>query len=185
MMIGHEQENVSSHRAAGLAKKLRSKRYRDSYLSSHIRIFLANQLASLQGEMSQKEFGQLLGKPQPIVSRLQNPDYGKYSLQTLLEIASKLDVALLVRFVDYPTFLTITRDFSDEALRPASFDPTQLDQLADAQSYAQVQTLATGHMAPAVFMSNTSFMEPPIVPERGASPSIPTRYASMGGTTNV
>ena len=86
----HELENVPSRRVTSLAKKLRSKKYRDNYLSSHIRMFLANQLASLQGEMSQQEFGQLLGKPQPVVSRLQNPDYGKYSLQTLLDIASKL-----------------------------------------------------------------------------------------------
>ena len=79
-MMERERENAPSHRVTSLAKKLRSKKYRDSYLSSHIRMFLANQLASLQGEMSQQEFGQLLGKPQPIVSRLQNPDYGKIQL---------------------------------------------------------------------------------------------------------
>lgn len=96
--------------------------------------------------MSQKEFGQLLGKPQPIVSRLQNPDYGKYSLQTLLEIASKLDVALLVRFVDYPTFLKVTSDFSDEALRPARYDQSQMDLLA-TKSYFTGHSIAAGEMA--------------------------------------
>lgn len=146
-------------------------------------MFLANQLASLQGEMSQKEFGQLLGKPQPIVSRLQNPDYGKYSLQTLLEIASKLDVALLVRFVDYPTFLKVTSDFSDEALRPASFDPAQLDHLA-AKSYFQGHIIAGGEMAPAFPMSGMPLMGVPIATNHGISSYIPGGHASIGGTKN-
>lgn len=183
-MMEHELENAPSHRVTSLARKLRSKKYRDSYLSSHIRMFLANQLSSLQGEMSQQEFGQLLGKPQPIVSRLQNPDYGKYSLQTLLEIASKLDVALLVRFVDYPTFLKITSDFSDEALRPASFDPAQLDQLAAAPRYFHAHTVAAGEMAPALAVGGMSFMGSPITTNRGLSSSIPTQHASIGGTKN-
>jgi hypothetical protein len=181
-MMEHELENVPSHRVTSLAKKLRSKKYRDSYLSSHIRMFLANQLSSLRGEMSQQEFGQLLGKPQPIVSRLQNPDYGKYSLQTLLEIASKLDVALLVRFVDYPTFLKITSDFSDEALRPASFDPEQLDRLAAAPRYIHAPAIATGVMAPALAGGGKSFMGAPIETNRGLSPSGPARNLSIGGT---
>ena len=121
-MIGPEPEDAHSRRLSSLAKKLCNKRYRDGYLSSHTRMFLANQLVSLQGEMSQKEFGELLGKAQPIISRLQNPDYGKYTLQTLLDIASKLNIALIVRFVDFPTFINFTSDFSDEALRPTQFD---------------------------------------------------------------
>ncbi|MBH0180506.1 MAG: hypothetical protein HP490_02190 [Nitrospira sp.] len=146
-MMKPEPENASSHRITSLAKKLRNKKYRDSYLSSHVRTFLANQMASLQGEMSQQEFGALLGKPQPIVSRLQNPEYGKYSLQTLLEIASKLDIALIARFVDYPTFLKFTNDFSDEALRPDKFNPDQLDLLAATPPSFYAQTVHAGTMA--------------------------------------
>ena len=147
-------------------------------------MFLANQLSSLQGEMSQQEFGQVLGKPQPIVSRLQNPDYGKYTLQTLLEIASKLDVALIVRFVNYPTFLKITNDFSDEALRPTSFDPAQLDLLADAPRYFQAHAVTAGEMASATGVGGVSSMGSPITMSRGLSSLIPIQHASIGGTNN-
>ena len=156
-MMGHEPEDATSHRVASLAKKLRSKKYRDSYLSSHTRMFLANQIASMRGEMSQKEFRELLGKPQPIVSRLQNPDYGKYTLQTLLDISSKLDVALIVRFVDYPTFMTFTNDFSDEALRPSTFDPAQLDYLAAAPTTFHAQSGAAGEMTPTIVTGYGAF----------------------------
>ncbi len=180
--MGHEPENVASHRVASLATKLRSKKYRDSYLSSHIRMFLANQLASLQGEMSQKEFGQLLGKPQPIVSRLQNPDYGKYSLQTLLDIASKLDVALIARFVDYPTFLKFTNDFSDEALRPAKFDPAQLDYLAAAPTAFQAQSGAAGEMTPTIVTKHGFFTGSTGKMNRGLQSVTSIPYAAIGGT---
>jgi predicted XRE-type DNA-binding protein len=182
-MMEHEQEDVHSRRIERLAKKLHSKRYRDSYLSSHIRMFLANQLASLQGEMSQKEFGQLLGKPQPIVSRLQNPDYGKYSLQTLLEIASKLDVALLVRFVDYPTFLKVTSDFSDEALRPARYDQSQMDLLA-TKSYFTGHSIAAGEMAHASPVGGMPVMGGAVPTPHGMASFIPWRHASIGGSKN-
>jgi len=143
-------------------------------------MFLANQLASLQGEMSQQEFGVLLGKPQPIISRLQNPDYGKYSLQTLLEIASKLDVALIARFVDYPTFLKFTNDFSDEALRPAKFDPAQLDLLAATPTYFEAQTVAAGAMASASVMRGEQFMGGAISMTSGFPSSVPIPSVLIG-----
>ncbi len=125
-----EPENANSHRFSRLAKKLRNKRYRSTYLASHIKIFLANQISALRGSLSQEEFGKLLEKPQSVVSRLQNTNYGKYTLQTLLDIAAKMDLALIVRFVDYPTFLKITDNFSDRAVRPDSFAPEQVEDLA-------------------------------------------------------
>jgi hypothetical protein len=129
-MILQEPSDANSHRFTRLAKKLRNKAYRASYMASHTKLFLANQINALRGDLSQQEFGEKLGKPQPVVSRLQNPNYGKYALQTLLDVAIKLDLALIVRFVDYPTFLRLTNDFSDNAVRPAAFSQEQVDQLA-------------------------------------------------------
>ena len=36
-----------------------------------------------------------------MISRYENPDYGKYSISTLLELAAAFDVALAVRFVPF------------------------------------------------------------------------------------
>ncbi len=114
-------EDVAFHRIARLAPKLASKEYRDAYVSGQLRIWLADQIRALRGEMSQAEFGELIGKPQTVVSRLEDPDYGKLTLQTLLEVAAKLDIALIVRFVDHATFLEVTNDFSENALRPLPY----------------------------------------------------------------
>jgi hypothetical protein len=52
---------------------------------------------------------------QSVVSRLENPDYGKVTVQTLLQVAIALDIALLVRFCSYPDFLAAIADVSPEA----------------------------------------------------------------------
>ena len=121
-MITVDSLHVDSPRSISLWKKFCNKKYRDGYVSSHIKKFLAHQITALRGEKSQTEFGEIIGKPQSVVCRLESPNYGKYSLQTLLDVASKLNVALIVRFVDFPTFLKGTRDFSDEAIRPRAYE---------------------------------------------------------------
>ena len=119
--------SAASPRTKALVSKLGKKKYRDAYLSSHLRMFLANQIRALRGNLSQKAFGQLIGKPQSVVSRLESSDYGKVTLQTLLDIASKLDVALLIRFVNYPAFLRATDDMSMAAQKPTAYDQAEMD----------------------------------------------------------
>lgn len=110
-----------------LVRKLCRKAYREAYLGSRIRQFLAHQMRSFRGDRSQVEFGRVLGQSQSVISeRLESPAYGKWNLQTLLDIAAKLDVALIVQFVDWPTFLKFTHEISDETVRPASFDARKL-----------------------------------------------------------
>jgi hypothetical protein len=87
-----------------------------------------------------------------VSQRLENPNYGQWTLQTLFDIAQKLDKAVVVRFVDFPTFLKITGDFSDIAMNPMSYDQQAIDNLAardtDASSsvmrglasYGQIQS---------------------------------------------
>jgi hypothetical protein len=140
-------DHVVSHRVERLAPKLADKSYRDGYVSTQLRIWLADQVRALRGDMTQAEFGKLIGKPQTVVSRLEDPDYGRLTIETLLEVASKLDIALLVRFVDYSTFLLATNDLSDNALRPMPYSQAAIDALAlqlPAQSQLRVGTIATG-----------------------------------------
>lgn len=112
-------------------EKFADKKYRDAYVSNHLREFLAAQIRSLRfkKEMSQAEFAKLLEKPQSVVSRLENPDYGKVTLQTLLDVANKLDIGLVVRFVDFPTFLRLTSDFSESALSPVGYNQFKVDEV--------------------------------------------------------
>ena len=107
-----------------LFEKLNRKRYRDAYVAEQVRSGIAYQIRALreQRDMQQGEFAEALGKPQSVVSRLENPDYGKLSLSTLLEVASTFDVALIVKYVSFPEFLRLTRDVSPEALKVDSFN---------------------------------------------------------------
>ncbi len=93
-----------------VAAKLRDKSYRDAYVGARARRFLAHQLRLLRGEMSQAEFGKLIGKPQSVVSRWEDPAYGKMTLASLLEVAAQLDRALVVQFMDWPDFISLCED---------------------------------------------------------------------------
>ncbi len=104
-----------------LLPKLADKAYRSSYVARQTRQFLARQMRGLRGDKSQKEFGVLLGRPQSVVSRLEDPNYGKWTLQTLFDVARSLDRAVIVRIVDYPTFLRFTSNMTDTAVCPESY----------------------------------------------------------------
>jgi transcriptional regulator with XRE-family HTH domain len=101
-------------------RRLLNKEYRDGYLQTHVRSGIAYQIRSLREKtgLSQAQFADATGKKQSTISRLEDTDYGRVSVQTLLDIASALNVALLVRFVDFPQFLKTTEDMSPQALAP-------------------------------------------------------------------
>jgi transcriptional regulator with XRE-family HTH domain len=119
-------KNARCQPAPNLSTSFDDRDFRASYVSHHLRNFLADQIHALRGGRSQKAFGEVIGKPQSVVSRLENEDYGRVTLQTLLDIAAALDVALLVRYVDFPTFVRATADFSEEAFAPQPFTSAAL-----------------------------------------------------------
>jgi transcriptional regulator with XRE-family HTH domain len=107
-----------------LLDKLRKKSYRVAYVGEHIGRGVAYQIRALRDQRSWKqgELAKRLGKPQSVVCRLEDPSYGKMSVQTLLEVANVFDVALQVRFVPFSSFLRDTRDVSAQAMQVPSFD---------------------------------------------------------------
>jgi transcriptional regulator with XRE-family HTH domain len=107
-----------------LLEKLRRKAYREAYVEENVRTGIAYQIRALREARgwSQKKFAEMLGKPQSVLSRIEDPDYGKLSLQTLLEVASTFDVALLVQFADFPDFIGRMSNVSPEALNKQSFN---------------------------------------------------------------
>jgi transcriptional regulator with XRE-family HTH domain len=130
-MTGGAFTNVASKstRTERLAKQLRNKGFRHGYFVRQLKAFLATQIRSLRGGLSQTEFGKLIDKPQSVVSRLEKQSYGKVSLQTLIDIAVKLDIALIVRFVNYASFVKLTEDFSESSVRPDPYADEQMDEL--------------------------------------------------------
>jgi transcriptional regulator with XRE-family HTH domain len=100
--------------------KFDRKAYRDGYLQAKVRGMIAYQIQALREKtgLNQTDFAEKIGKTQSVVSRLEDTEYGRVSVQTLLDIACRLDVALLVKFASYPDFLFQTRDLSATALQP-------------------------------------------------------------------
>lgn len=97
------------------------KAYRDGYLHATVRSWIAYQVQGLREKLglTQIQFAERLGTKQSVISKLEN-DKGAPNVQTLLEIASECDVALVVQFVPYPEFLARTADMSAAAMRPHS-----------------------------------------------------------------
>lgn len=138
--MDEERPPVRSSRFLKLAKQFRDKEFRDTYVAAHTRRFLARQMRKFRGDLSQMDFAGKLGKQQTIVSRLENPNYSGWTLSTLLEIANKLNVGLIVRFVDFPSFLKFTDDFSESAVHPESYRQEEVDDFARIE--AEKETLS-------------------------------------------
>ena len=92
------------------------KEYRDSYLDAYVRANIAYQIQAIRERMglSQADFGQLIEKPQNVVSRLEDTEYSG-SVKTLIEIAQHLGIGLEIRFRSYPDILQ--SDVSSAAYR--------------------------------------------------------------------
>jgi hypothetical protein len=129
-----EPNDVGSHRLTRLAEKMHDKEYRDGYVAAHTRQVLAKQMREFRGAKPQTEFAELIDKRQTMVSRLENPSYVGWTLSTMLEIASKLNVAVFARFVDFPTFLKYSGEQSEPALHPEAYDQQKVDNFAQAEA---------------------------------------------------
>jgi hypothetical protein len=107
-----------------LLERLQRKAYRHAYLAEHVRRGIAYQIRALRDQRKWKQgmFAKMLGKPQSVACRLEDPDYGKVTIQTLLEVANVFDVALEVRFVRYSSFIRNTRDVSVVSMRLPEFN---------------------------------------------------------------
>ena len=122
-----------------LARKCSNKKFRDSYMSQQLTAFLAIQIRSLRNTDSQAAFGKRIGKPQSVVARLEDEKYGNVNVRTLIDIAQKLDLGLIVRFVDFATFLKAAADYTDAAIKPAAYTQEAMDELlSDTEKIAAV-----------------------------------------------
>ena len=107
-----------------LLRKLKSKSFRATYVSATVSHLISMQIRSLRNRRgwSQQELGAAANKPQNVISRLEDPSYGKVTIQTLLDLARAFDVGLLVRFVPFGGLAAATHEVSTIALAVPSFN---------------------------------------------------------------
>lgn len=126
---------------------LEDKDYRDSYVDSHVKSSVAYQLQCIRENLglTQKDFALLVGKPQSVVSRLENTEYGKVTVQTLLDLAHRLDISLIVRFASFTEFLQSYSDVSPERLAVDDYTTSKTKEMS----------LSTGASCPGSVPSTT------------------------------
>ena len=133
-----ERSLAGSPRLPRLAAKFHDKQYRDAYVAAHAREVLAKQMRNFRGDLSQAEYAVKIDKQKTVVGRLENPAYGGWSLRTMLEVARKENVAVIARFVDFPTFMGFTDDLSGPG--PSS---RRLRDMTEADEFAAFASQAT------------------------------------------
>jgi transcriptional regulator with XRE-family HTH domain len=138
---------VSLGSRTGLIRKiLGNKKYRHAYVREHVRNGVPFQLRAMrdQREWTQARLGQEAGKGQNAISRLEDPNYGKVTIQTLLEMAEAFDVALLVKFVPFSRLLKEYEDVSPTGLSVKSIsdaaEASTLEAWANEENEQEPQT---------------------------------------------
>jgi transcriptional regulator with XRE-family HTH domain len=103
--------------------EMSDKVHRDALVEVEIRRGIPVQIREMREARgwSQGQLGELIGKPQNNISRMENTRDTYLSIKTLVEIASAFDVGLLVKFVPYSEVLRWTDNHSLDTVVPKSY----------------------------------------------------------------
>ena len=128
-----------------LVPKLTDRAYRHAYMEEGVKAWIARQVRALreQRDWSQDDLARESGKKQSAISRIEDPDYGQLTLQTLFDLAKAYDLPLLVQFVEWQDRLYRMEDVSTEALRKEPFDGEHLAALSGQQYLASKESALT------------------------------------------
>jgi hypothetical protein len=104
-----------------MSKRFKNSKFRQAFVAANARRGIAYQLRAMRGKRTQEEIGVMVGKPQNVISRLEDPRYGKATIQTLLDFAAAYDVGLLVKFVSYGKVQAEAENLTHESLVPLNY----------------------------------------------------------------
>lgn len=96
----------TSHRDR-IAEQLQDFDYRTAFVEQSVRRFLPAQIRAMREERdwSQEELGRRCGKTQEWICKLESQTYGRYSTQTLIDLARGFDVGLIIKLASFGSFL--------------------------------------------------------------------------------
>ena len=123
MTIANKREQI--------LQSLSEPRYRQQFVEEEINVGIAFQIRSLRNrqKLTQVNLAKLLGVRQSLVSTWENPNYGKYTLGTLKDLAKVFDVGLLVRFVPFGKLVDWTVNLTPDDIAPPNFSEEESDRM--------------------------------------------------------
>lgn len=175
-------EQLNSRPERLLVDALHDVDYRRAFVEGHATDTIAFQLRAMRKAegWEQKDVAEKLGnrKLQPMISRYENPDYGKYSISTLLELAAAFDVALAVRFVPFSELAEwdLSTDPAKECPVPFAKD-SKLEEIANGVM-GSANNLASGIAADSDVLVGASARGAARI---GSSPSNESQFAAASG----
>lgn len=130
------------------ANDLATKGFRDAFVADQIRTRIALLIRALREQEDrrwpQAELGRRMGKPQSVISRLEDPDYGKLSLQTLLEVAAAFDLPLWVDIPEWEEWLSLIKNVPNSDTHRRSFNSEHLVAAVRNASIVESKTASAG-----------------------------------------
>jgi transcriptional regulator with XRE-family HTH domain len=115
-------------RSRSFLAELEDDELRDGFVADHVRTRLALLIRSLREQRgwSQTDLAHAMGTTQSVVSRLEDPDYGKLTLRTLFEVAAAFKLPLYIDMPDWEEWFDLMSDMSSRNLQRDSFDAERL-----------------------------------------------------------
>ncbi len=112
-----------TERASQLFRSFRKREYRQAF-AAEVGTGLATQIKLLREARfgRQKDLADHLRMKQAQVSQLESPDYGRFSLSTLLRLAGAFDVPLIVRFGNWSELADWHGNLSKARLAPQDYE---------------------------------------------------------------
>jgi transcriptional regulator with XRE-family HTH domain len=114
--------------------QLSDKKFRDEFVADQVRLHTAMLIRALREQpnrdWSQTELGREMGKPQSVVSRLEDPDYGKLSVQTLLKVAAAYELPLWIDFPEWEEWFQRIGEVPNSKTCRRSFDAERFSKQA-------------------------------------------------------
>ena len=133
---------------------LNNKEYRDAFVRSSVFSWIAFQIRELreQRELSQTDLASLSGKKQSVISRIETSGQSGMNLSTLFEVASALDIALLVKFVPFSRWIQEYEDVSPAAMGVVSYpeEKEEIFSTGNVIEEAMVYLVSLNSLAPPV-----------------------------------